>query len=95
LLPIGGTVAYATKGSTISPVTGGIIGLAALADAWAMYHGKRWAWFGVVMVAAVLATYFGAGFVSSRDRVPAGFVGALSLIAAVMLLPLRWRQRWQ
>ena len=95
LLLIGGIIAYATKGSTISLVTGGIIGLAVLAATWAMSHGKRWAWFGVVMVAAVLAMYFGAGFVSSGDWMPAGSVGALSVVAAVMLLLLGRRQRWQ
>ena len=55
ILLAGGIFAYFTKGSTVSLVSGGLVGLAVLAAARAMSRGKRWAWHGAVGIAAALA----------------------------------------
>jgi len=95
LLLVGGIVGYAAQGSLASIVMGGLAGLAALASAWGMFHGSRWGWYGAVGIATALTVYFGNTFWQSRDWMPAGSIGALSLTVAALLVYLGRRDRRQ
>jgi uncharacterized membrane protein (UPF0136 family) len=95
LLLVGGIIGYAAQGSIASIVMGGLTGLAALASAWGMFHGSRWGWYGALGVAIALTVYFGNTFWQSRDWMPAGSIGALSLTATLLLVYLVRRDRRQ
>jgi uncharacterized membrane protein (UPF0136 family) len=60
-----------------------------------MFHGSRWGWYGALGIATALTVYFGNTFWQSRDWMPAGSIGALSLTAAALLAYLGRRDRKQ
>lgn len=74
---------------------GGLAGLAALASAGGMFHGSRWGWYGALGIATALTVDFGNTFWQSRDWMPAGSIGPLSLTAAALLAYLGRRDRKQ
>jgi uncharacterized membrane protein (UPF0136 family) len=95
LLLVGGIIGYAAQGSIPSLVMGGLAGVVALASAWGMLHDSRWGWYGALGIAIALTLYFGNTFWQSRDWMPAGSIGALSLTAAALLVYLGRRNRGQ
>ena len=95
LLLVGGIIGYAAQGSIPSLVVGGLAGVVALASAWGMLHDSRWGWYGALGIAIALTVYFGNTFWQSWDWMPAGSIGALSLMAAALLVYLGRRDRRQ
>ena len=87
---IGGVIGYATKGSTVSLMAGGISGLLILLCAFAYLKGQRAGIIGLAVMAVALLGFFTPRFLEHFAFMPAGLMVVLSIIALIgSLLDLR------
>jgi uncharacterized membrane protein (UPF0136 family) len=87
LILVGGVVGYATAGSMVSAVAGGVFGLGLVTSALVLLKGKPLGLYMALSLTAVLTIFFGYRFIQTSAWMPGGAMMLVSLAALFLLLP--------